>query len=87
MSEDEIDEELESIEYAKKHIDLVINELEDLDYWRTELQDLENFKEKLENRELDLDGFYEEDNEYLREKDLVYQDMRYEQELDRRWGI
>lgn len=87
MSEDEIDEELESIEYAKKHIDLVINELEDLDYWRTELQDLVDFKEKLENRELDLDSFYEEDNEYLREKDLVYQDMRYEQELDRRWGI
>ena len=59
MNEDELDEECESIEYALNKISLVINELEDLDYWRTELGDLEDFKEKLENRQLELDGYYE----------------------------
>lgn len=50
MSEDEIDEELESIEYAQDKIELVINELEDLAYWRTELDLLEDFKDRLDIR-------------------------------------
>ena len=86
MTEDELDEEYDSIEYALKHLSLIVNELEDLDYWKNELYDLENFREKLENRQLELDALYEGDIPDL-ERDLFEQDMRYQEELDRRWGI
>ena len=55
MTEDQIDEELGAIEYAHQHINLVINELEDIDYWRDELYGLNEFLDKLEARQAEVE--------------------------------
>ena len=47
MTEEQIDEELEAIEYALDKAELIINELEDIDYWKSELEDIRFFMDKL----------------------------------------
>lgn len=83
-----MDSDLEKLKQAQKKISEILELLNDVDGIDDEYDQLMNvsyeFRELIDELEMD---FEEDPNIPNLERDLIIADMKYEEELDKRWGL